>query len=207
MELLPIYSVPVWMSSLPDFEEQKETFLSSVRSFREKNPEGDNKSNVAGYHSPATLQGQEELRPIFEYACAMAMQAIEDLNFIQSDVFLTSAWVNFNDTRQCMNSQHTHGEVFSGVFYLKAPPESGKLVLVNPGMNTLWSGCSLIKEKNQFTGESIKIEPEEGAFVLFPSYLPHSVETNNHDDERISISFNMMVFPMGQVPMPSANQK
>lgn len=203
MELLPIYSVPVWMSSLPDFEKQKETFLSCVRDFRKKNTQGTNKSNVAGYHSPETLQQEQQLRPIFEYACSMVMQAIEDLNFVQSDVFLTSAWVNFNDSRQCMNSQHTHGEVFSGVFYLKVPPESGKLVLINPGMNTLWSGCSLIKEKNQFTGESIKIEPEEGSFVLFPSYLPHSVETNNHDDERISISFNVMVFPMGQVPMPA----
>ncbi len=203
MELLPIYSVPVWMSSLPDFEKQKETFLSCVRDFRKKNTQGTNKSNVAGYHSPETLQQEQQLRPIFEYACSMVMQAIEDLNFVQSDVFLTSAWVNFNDSRQCMNSQHTHGEVFSGVFYLKVPPESGKLVLINPGMNTLWSGCSLIKEKNQFTGESIKIEPEEGSFLLFPSYLPHSVETNNHDDERISISFNVMVFPMGQVPMPA----
>jgi len=31
-----------------------------------------------------------------------------------------SAWLNINDTRQCMN------DVFSSVFYLKAPEESGK---------------------------------------------------------------------------------
>lgn len=206
MELAPIFSIPVWMDVLPDFETQKETFLSSVRQFKERNSKGDTKSNIAGYHSPPTLQGEKKLSPIFEYVCAMALQATQDLNFIESDVFLTSAWVNFNDSRQCMNSQHTHGEVFSGVFYLKIPPESGKLVLVNPGMNTLWTGCSLIKEKNQFTGESIKIEPEEGSIILFPSYLPHSVETNNHDDERISISFNIMVLPQGQITVPPTNK-
>ena len=101
-----------------------------------------------------------------------------------------------------MNSEHVHGEILSGVFYLKAPPESGKLVLSNPGLNRLWGGISLVKEKNQFTGEMMRIEPEEGSILLFPSYIPHSVETNHHDDERISISFNLMVLPEGQVAVP-----
>ena len=52
-------------------------------------------------------------------------------------------------------------------------------------------------KKNQFTGESIRIEPLEGNIILFPSYLPHSVETNNHDEERISISFNIIALPKG----------
>ncbi len=201
MELASIFSTPIWMSVYPDFEEHKETFLSCVRNFKNNNPQ-ENKSNVAGYHSPETLQTEEQLRPLFQYVCEMAMQAVQDLNFIDNNIFLTSAWVNFNDTRQCMNSEHIHGEILSGVFYLKVPPESGKLVISNPGMNRLWGGIQLVKEKNQFTGEMMKIEPEEGSIILFPSYLPHSVETNNHDDERISISFNLMVLPEGQFAIP-----
>ena len=202
MELAPIFSTPVWMSVLPDFEDHKNSFLTCVRNFKERNPQGEHKSNISSYQSPSTLQGEEELRPLFQYVCEMAIQAVQDLNFIDNNIFLTHAWVNFNDSRQCMNCEHIHGEVFSGVFYLKAPPESGKLVLTNTGLNRLWSGCELIKEKNQFTGESLRIEPEEGSIILFPSYLPHSVETNNHDDERISISFNLMVLPQGQFAMP-----
>jgi uncharacterized protein (TIGR02466 family) len=101
-----------------------------------------------------------------------------------------------------MNSEHVHGEVLSGVFYLKVPQGSGKFVLSNPGLNRLWGGISLVKEKNQFTGEMMRIEPEEGSIILFPSYIPHSVETNSHDDERISISFNLMVLPEGQIAVP-----
>jgi len=202
MELASIFSTPVWMSVLPDFEEYQDTFLTCVRNFKERNPQGENKSNISGYQSPFTLQGEEELRPLFQYVCEMAMQAVQDLNFIDNNIFLTHAWVNFNDTRQCMNTEHVHGEVFSGVFYLKTPPESGKLVLTNSGLNRLWGGIQLVKEKNQFTGESLRIEPEEGSIILFPSYLPHSVETNNHDDERISISFNLMVLPEGQFAAP-----
>jgi uncharacterized protein (TIGR02466 family) len=202
MELLPIFSTPIWSSVYPDFEEHKNSFLTCVRNFKTNNPKGENKSNIAGYQSPFTLQGEEELRPLFQYVCEMAIQAVQDLNFIPSNIFLTHAWVNFNDSRECMNSEHVHGEVFSGVFYLKVPPNSGKLVLNNSAMNRLWGGCSLIQEKNQFTGEQMKIEPEEGTIILFPSYLPHSVETNSHDDERISISFNLMVLPEGQFAPP-----
>jgi len=191
------------LSELPDFEGHQESFLTCVRNFRENNSQGIEKSNVAGYQSPFTLQGEEELRPLFQYVCGMAIRAIQDLNFIESNIFLTQAWVNFNDSRECMNSEHIHGEVLSGVFYLKAPPSSGKLVISNPGMNSLWSGCNLVKDKNQFTGEKMRIQPEEGSIILFPSYLPHSVETNSHDDERISISFNLIVLPKESFPMPS----
>lgn len=197
MELLPIYSTPVWMDAFQDFEENKDTFLSCVKKFKENNPESEEKSNINGYQSSATLQTQEELAPVFNYVCGMAAQATKDLNFIDCDVFLTHAWVNFNDSRECMNTQHIHGETFSGVFYLKAPEESGRLVLVNPGINRLWNGCNLTQSKNQFTGEMIKIDPEEGSVILFPAYLPHFVEPNRHDDERISISFNIIALPKG----------
>ena len=137
----------------------------------------------------------------------MGFKAVADLDFVDCDIALTSAWMNINDTRQCMNSEHVHGDVFSGVFYLQAPEESGKLVLQNPAINRMWNGCSLTSQKNQFTGESIRIEPVEGNILLFPSYLPHSVETNNHDEERISISFNLIALPKGTIAYPPQTEE
>jgi uncharacterized protein (TIGR02466 family) len=144
-----------------------------------------------------------ELRPLFEYICQMTFKAVADLDFVDCDIALTSAWLNVNDSRQCMLSEHVHGDVFSGVFYLYTPEGSGKLVIQNPAINKMWQGCSLTSSKNQFTGESIRIEPVEGNIILFPSYLPHSVETNNHDEERISISFNLIVLPKGSIHYPT----
>ena len=37
------------------------------------------------------------------------------------------------------------------------------------------------------------ISPKEGALVLFPSYLDHSVNENLSNDERIVISFNIRI--------------
>lgn len=205
MNLMPIYSVPLWQSEYPEFEEHKETFLSAVKEYKEQNPTKEKpRSNVAGYQSPDTLQHVAELYPLFEYICQMGFKACADLEFIDCDIAITSAWLNVNDSRQCMNSEHVHGDVFSGVFYLHTPEESGKLHIVNPAINFMWQGCSLTSQKNQFTGESISIEPIEGNILLFPSYLPHSVKTNNHDEERISISFNIIALPKGSIDYPKS---
>ena len=203
MNLMSIYSTPLWQSEFPEFDEHKEVFLAAVKEFKEQNPTKEiPRSNISGYQSPSTLQGEEELRPLFEYICQMAYKAVADLDFVECDIALTEAWLNVNDSRQCMNSEHIHGEVFSGVFYIQAPKGSGKLNLVNPGINKMWHGCHLVSQKNQFTGESIVIEPTEGNIILFPSYLPHSVQTNDHDEERISISFNIIALPKGAMEHP-----
>ena len=205
MNLMPIYSTPLWQSEYPEFDEHKELFLTAAKKFKEQNPsEEKSRSNIAGYHSPSTLQVVEELRPLYEYICQMAYKAVADLDFIDCDIAVTEAWLNVNDSRQCMNTEHIHGEVFSGVFYLHTPQGSGKLSIVNPGINRMWKGCELVSQKNQFTGESIRIEPIEGNIILFPSYIPHSVETNDHDEERISISFNLIALPKGSIPQPQS---
>jgi len=204
MNLMPIYSVPLWQAEYPEFEEHKETFLSAVKDYKEKNP---SKENVSGYQSPDTLQHVAELRPLFEYICKMAFKACAQLDFINCDIAITSAWLNINDSRQCMKSEHVHGDTFSGVFYLQIPEESGKLSISNPAINRMWGGCRLTSNKNEFTAESIKIEPVEGNIIFFPSYIPHAVETNNHDEERISISFNLIALPQGSINYPQQNNE
>lgn len=198
MNLISIYSVPLWQSEYPEFEDHKKKFLNVLKTYKKENSTVQ-KSNIAGYQSPDTIQSIEELYPLFEYICQMGFRASRDLDFIDCDIALTSAWLNINDSRQCMNSDHVHGDVFTGVFYLQAPNDSGKLVLRNTAINRMWKGCSLTLKKNELTGETIKIEPVEGDILLFPSYIPHSVETNNHDEERISISFNLIALPKGSI--------
>lgn len=203
MNLTSIYSTPIWQTEYPDFEENKAQFIQAIRSLKEKYSEGVNKSNLFGYHSPQNIHEEEpRIHPFLHYAGEIVIKAAEDLGFIPIDVALTSVWFNINDSRQCMNAEHTHGDTFSGVFYLKAPEGSGRLVLQNPGINRLWQGLSLVERKNQFTGEKISIAPVEGNIVMFPSYLPHWVEPNDHDDERISISFNAICLPEGSLGVP-----
>mgnify|MGYP003143184038 FL=1 len=111
---MSIYSVPIWQSEYPDFEEEQDIFLKAVKEYKEQNPTTEKqRSNIAGYHSPDTLHHVEQLRPLFEYICQMGFKAVADLDLIDCDVALTSAWLNVNDSRQCYNNEHVHGDVFS----------------------------------------------------------------------------------------------
>ena len=48
-----------------------------------------------------------------------------------------------------------------------------------------------IGKLNEFSTNIVRIKPEEGKLLLFPSYLHHSVEENVSDEDRIVISFNL----------------
>ena len=47
-----------------------------------------------------------------------------------------------------------------------------------------------ITELNALTA---KINVTEGDLLIFPAYLPHSVEENKSDEDRVIISFNIDV--------------
>jgi uncharacterized protein (TIGR02466 family) len=195
MNIIQIFSTPVWESSYPDFTEHKQQFLDCVTQFRETHPEGISKSNINGYQSPMTLTQEQPMAPLFEYIAQMAMKSVFDMQFVNCDVYITAAWANFNNSRNQYNCEHVHQDTFSGVFYLQVPENSGKIYFVNPGLNPLWQGAMLTDKKNKFNADRLRIEPKEGQIFLWPSYLSHAVEPNNHDDTRISISFNVICVP------------
>ena len=200
MNIIQVFSTPIWSSDFPDFQNQKHTFLEAVSEFREQHPEGIQRSNVSGYHSPTNLTNESRLFPLFDFVSQMGQKANFDNQFVDCDVYLTSAWVNFNDNRLAHNHEHVHADTYSGVFYLQVPENSGKISFTNTGLNKLWQGTYLTESKNKFTAEHLKFDPKEGQIYIWPSYLPHSVLPNDHDETRISISFNIICIPKEEVP-------
>ena len=198
MNLLSVYTTPIWESTYPEFSEHKSLFLDVVKKYKEENPSEED-SNIFGYQSPKTLQTIPELSPLYQYVCEMAFKAIVDLEFIDCDIALTSAWLNVNDTKQCMNGEHIYDDVFTGVFHLHIPEKSGPMVIKNQAINPMWKGCKLRSNKNQLNAETIRLNPGEGGIVLLPAYLPYYVEPNDHDEERITISFNIIALPKGTI--------
>ena len=194
MDFISTYSIPIWKSTFPTFKIQKNDFLDIIYKQKELN-DSTYKHNIFGYRSFEYLHTIKELDTLFSYIFKMAVQACRDINLVECDLMFTTSWFVINYSKKCMVTEHVHGDLFSGVFYLKTPKDSGRLVIQNPGINRSWKGCSLTSEKNQFTAENIHIKPMEGDIIMFPSYIPHSVETNNHDEERISISFNLGGIP------------
>jgi len=71
---------------------------------------------------------------------------------------------------------HTHDdddELLSGVYYVYAPENSGKLII-----------------HNKTTQDKIKITAEAGKFVFFKPNAPHEVGKNLSEEHRLSIGMN-----------------
>lgn len=193
MCLKTIFSTPIWITKYENFEEEKNKFLESGDEYRRENPQSEFYSNRGGYQSPKQLYQKEGLSNLFNFICGVSNVSANQLKLKNKKTLIASSWINYNETKEAMNIQHSHDGVFSGVFYLKTPVGCGNLILVNPHINAMWRGCVMSNPKDGFTSEHISIKPKEGQLILWPSYLEHFVEPNTCDECRISISFNIQL--------------
>lgn len=116
------------------------------------------------------------------------------LDFLEIDYeafTITSCWANINPTGG-KNSAHTHpNNYLSGVYYVAVPPGSGEIKLKDPRAQAA-AILPPVKSRNQFNSSNLTVPVNAGRLILFPAWLSHEVMTNQSDEERVSISFNVM---------------
>ena len=89
------------------------------------------------------------------------------------------------------NARHTHPNSYlSAVYYIKAPKNCGDILFYDPRSAKVNRKPPTTKA-NALNSEEVKITPQDGMMVFFPSYLHHAVSENRSDEERIIISFNV----------------
>ena len=88
--------------------------------------------------------------------------------------------------------EHTHaGYLLSGVYYAKAHEGCGDIVFHDPS----WVLKSMLNTGDStfpINGTIEKRSPKTGDLILFPSWLPHSTEPNETNEDRIIVSFNFV---------------
>ena len=153
---------------------------------------------------PTSNRGGWQSSPFFKDTDSFfgpLLHAIEEhcLDYIHEivsigDCFLDNAWININ-SKGNYNFPHDHpGSIVSGVYYVRLPENSGKLVFENPSGKLLASYWSVVQgpnEWNRANSEVWSLDSSEDTLLIFPSWLDHYVETNKSDEDRISISFNV----------------
>ena len=115
---------------------------------------------------------------------AILSEQIQDSIKRNFDVKLNvvSYWVNINYPGSS-NSEHIHpSSSISGCLYVKVPKNSGNIVFVDKEFTSYDYMCG---RKNIYS-----IEAFDGDILFFKSNLPHYVEENLSDSNRISIAFN-----------------
>ena len=83
---------------------------------------------------------------------------------------------------------HTHSYYdVSGCYYYQTNGDDGDIFFESPNLASSNSYCYTRKY-----GDRWRHKPKVGKLILFPSWLPHGVLTNETDSKRISLAFNIL---------------
>lgn len=181
MEMVNLFTTPFWKFKLNfNFDKAAKSAYEIQKNSLNQNIE---LSNRYSYHS-------EIINPFIFFADVMPLLH-DKFSLIAKELncklAIEDSWVNINKTGS-YNVQHYHpNATVSAVLYIKTPKNSGEIVFHNPTPQVHYP---IQQTKNLFKLKEI-IMPSEGDLLIFPSYLPHSVERNNSTDDRISLAINL----------------
>ena len=153
---------------------------------------GVNKTNVKSWHSTTDMASKPEYHPLVDELMIMCKDVFKE-EWLDREPVLGNMWANINP-KEGMNQPHIHpNSLFSGVYYVKSNPQAGRLKIYDPR-----PGAQIVMP-NRREGQPPKhlwrdanIDPIPGRIIMFPAWLWHSVEPNQSNDLRISVSFNFV---------------
>lgn len=171
-----IFDLDIDMGSLKD----------AVNKEVKEDPEGVQYSNIGGWHSNSIVEN-----PAFEELLQVQNRCIEEYikNYYSVKYGIMNSWININNIGD-FNARHVHpASAVSGCFYLQAP--AGAIVFEDPRNLDMLELYHISPENYRV----FPVEPKEGQFVVFPSFLPHWVTPNTSSTSRISIATNYKIEP------------
>ena len=170
---------------------------------REKDPIGVEKSNRGGWQSQSNYNNHHNI------LLSTLQQTIGP--YFRNGVFNNTTqlvfdgiWININGKGD-HNSSHNHPNCnLAGVMWIKASKElndtgkalSGDIEFLSPHNFTL--AAELMAYDDEFCKKCASwpaywMCPEEGMILIFPASVMHKVHTNESNQDRISVSFNLHI--------------
>ena len=184
------FATPVYVKDVgtPEYNKYLE---EQIVNWSKKNT-GLKKTNMNGWHSPTDMYTKPEYSQLVTELMRMQKE-IYDNEHIDRHAILGNMWANINPPGG-MNMPHLHPNcLFSGVYYIKSNPKSGRLKIMDPRPGAqMYMPMRKEGDPGRDMWRDANIEPIEGRIIMFPAWLWHSVEENISDDIRISVSFNFI---------------
>ena len=188
------FPTPVWAIQLENYKLVNEEMFNYVKKQQKVDGVGINKSNIKGWHSKDFNLSEKEPQNFISFISSSIEQVMIDMNWDKEKQIakIDNMWAIVNIGGSA-NLRHQHGNsTISGAYYVRAPKNCGDIVFYDPRPAPVYSYPNA-KQPNSLNAQVNAISPKEGALVLFPSYLDHSVNENLSKNERIVISFNIRI--------------
>ena len=153
---------------------------------------GVKKTNYKGWHSQTDMHTKPEYKPLVDELFIFMIDIFKE-EWLDREPILGNMWANKNQPGG-YNRHHIHpNSLFSGVYYIKTPPNCGKLICNDPRPGIQTTMPVRVKgEPPKHLWREVHLTPITGRIVIFPAWLWHCVEPNESNDIRISVSFNFI---------------
>ena len=167
-------------------EKENESYKKELLRLSQTEP-GNTVSNRNGWQSDITLWQNEVFKPILEKSSTIVQSIISDISSNSPEFVIRSLWGNINP-KGGFNFTHVHPTGWmSAVYYVALPQGCPGVTFEDPRPSRLMDFQHSCLVNNLYHNH----QPQVGQLVLFPSWLPHFVNPNPTDENRISISFNV----------------
>tara|TARA_Y100001937_G_C7071688_1_gene308696 strand:- start:467 stop:1090 length:624 start_codon:yes stop_codon:yes gene_type:complete len=107
---------------------------------------------------------------------------------------ITQSWINYNNTGESHHNHKHSNSILSGVFYIEGDGDC-PIVFHRDDSRAFFGGNFeySIEEYNILNSRTWVLPNKKNHLVLFPSTISHSVNSNDTNKERVSLSFNTFI--------------
>jgi uncharacterized protein (TIGR02466 family) len=192
MKHIDVFPTRVWYKKFDELLKHHSDWIEDLFVARVERPESRSYSVKNGWQGELSLQTDNKFSALKDVLLPVFNETLKQMAPDKNIQYKVNAWANIQD-HGGYNEAHVHPfSLFSAVYYLKVTNKSGRINFKDPRLglqNHIFASSSNPPPPNNFS--SIKIQPEEGLLLIFPSWLEHFTELNYDSSERISIAMNI----------------
>jgi uncharacterized protein (TIGR02466 family) len=144
-----------------------------------------------GWQSAQALHEREDFRDLVSCIRRGATSILRFLRIGDAAFEITACWATVL-AKGAAHKIHSHPNNFlSGVYYVCTPPGADTINFHDPRSQTAVIRPPVVELTADNT-DQVVVKVRNGTLLMFPSFLEHSVDANLSEEERISVSFNVM---------------
>ncbi|MFZ6047210.1 2OG-Fe(II) oxygenase family protein [Pseudomonas sp. CR3202] len=189
-EVVRLFPTFVWQSQLEPacYEPLNRDLLAYVERIM-----GEGRGTGAGvaWQSGYALHREPELAALVNHIEAAVSDVLAFIKVVDAPFRITGCWANALGPGAA-HPMHSHPNNFlSGVYYVQTQEGADTInfhdprpqaAVIRPPVTALMA----------YNTDQVVITVRDGALLIFPAWLPHSVSVNASDRLRVSVSFNVM---------------
>jgi uncharacterized protein (TIGR02466 family) len=145
------------------------------------------------------LQTLPEFEELTNILLGEAERALDILTISRDSHYISCMWANIATVGR-VHMEHIHANsMYSGVLYLQSPKGSQPTIFADPRPGAQMLQPDYKNPNPAILGARWGTTGKRGEMVIFPSWLPHSVQpvppgvATDDNKERITLSFNVMI--------------